>query len=75
MTEGDSLETLLLDIAIAMNFGDVCRVCWYVVDRGEVRCCPGVRSVSGVTRKHSRQSQFRSRRGFTAECDLVARRK
>ncbi len=48
VTDGDSQETSQLDIAISLHFRNVCRVrCgWYVVDRGWIRCCPGVRSVS-----------------------------
>jgi hypothetical protein len=48
VTDGDSQETSQLDIAIALHFQNVCRVrCgWHVVDRGWIRCCPGVRSVS-----------------------------
>jgi hypothetical protein len=47
VTDGDSQETSQLDIAIALHFHNVCRVrCgWHVVDRGWLRCGPGVRSV------------------------------
>ena len=53
LTDGDSQETSQLDIAIALHFHNVCRVrCgWHVMDRGWIRYCPGVKSVSKENEK------------------------
>lgn len=53
VTDGDSQETSQLDIAISLHFHNVCRVrCgWHVVDRGWLRCGPGIRSVPRANEK------------------------
>ena len=53
VTDGDSQETSQLDIAIALHFHNVCRLrCgWHVVDRGWLRCGPGIRSVPRANEK------------------------
>jgi hypothetical protein len=71
VTDGNSQETSQLDIAIALHFHNVCRVrCgWHVVDKvGFAAVQVSGDRFPGRMNRHLRQSQIKSRLGFTAGC-------
>jgi hypothetical protein len=75
VTDGDSQETSQLDIAIALHFHNVCRgrCGWHVVDRGWIRCCPGVKSASRKSEKAFKVATTHIKNWIIAGCKVVAR--